>query len=322
MGFMTKIDKLEKAAKAQAEAEFLELIEIDSPSWGEQAIAKVLLRKLKELGMETQQDETGNIYGYLPGNASLPPILLSAHMDTVEPSKGKKAIIEPDGTIRSAGAAVLGADCVAGLVEILQGIRLVQASGLPHRPVEIIFSVAEETYCEGLEKFDFSKVKSKDSYVLDLTGKSGTSHMAMMFLSNWLKQFSRVGQLPVTSEYIAENQVHLGKGGRLDDILTRGGAAVVRLWLDEWHYVMLSGIRDGMVYMFDPYFRDTPYEDYPQVQVVLHQPFAYNRIVPADMFNTTELSLYALGPVEEREAVLLGNQNTLLTAEKTIEYFI
>ena len=144
-------------------------------------------------------------------------------------------------------------------------------------------------------------------------GKSGTSHMAMMFLSNWLKQFSRVGQLPVTSEYIAENQVHLGKGGRLDDILTRGGAAGVRLWLDEWHYVMLSGIRDGMVYMFDPYFRDTPYEDYPQVQVVLNQPFAYNRIVPIDMFNTTSLSLYALGPVEEREAVLLGNQNSLLT---------
>ena len=175
MGFMTRIDKLKKAAKAQAEAEFLELIEIDSPSWGEQAIAKVLLRKLKELGMETQQDETGNIYGYLPGNASLPPILLSAHMDTVEPSKGKKAIIEPDGTIRSAGAAVLGADCVAGLVEILQGIRLVQASGLPHRPVEIIFSVAEETYCEGLEKFDFSKIKSQDSYVLDLTGKIGAA---------------------------------------------------------------------------------------------------------------------------------------------------
>lgn len=79
MGFMTKIDKLEKAAKAQAEAEFLELIEIDSPSWGEQAIAKVLLRKLKELGMETQQDETGNIYGYLPGNASLPPIKSKKH---------------------------------------------------------------------------------------------------------------------------------------------------------------------------------------------------------------------------------------------------
>lgn len=153
-------------------------------------------------------------------------------------------------------------------------------------------------------------------------GKSGTSHMAMMFLSNWLKQFSRVGQLPVVSSYISENQVYLGADGRLDDILTRGGAAVVRLWLDEWHYVMLNGIKDGMVYMFDPYFRAVPYEDYPEVQVVLDRPCEYNRIVPVSMFNTTALTLYAFGPVEEREAVLLGNNNTLLTAEKTIEYFI
>ena len=172
---MTSIDKLEQAAKAQAKAEFLELIKIDAPSWEEQEIAGVLLQKLKELGLEAQQDEAGNIYGYLPGNLSLPPILLSAHMDTVEPAKEKKAITEPDGTIRSAGESVLGADCVAGLVEILQGISLVQKSGLPHRPVEIIFSVAEETYCEGLERFDFSQVKAKESYVLDLTGKIGTA---------------------------------------------------------------------------------------------------------------------------------------------------
>lgn len=33
-----------------------------------------------------------------------------------------------------------------------------------------------------------------DCYNMEGTpGKSGTSHMAMMFLSNWLKQFSRVG---------------------------------------------------------------------------------------------------------------------------------
>ena len=63
MGFTTKIDKLEKAAKAQAEAEFLELIEIDSPSWGEQAIAKVLLRKLKELGIPILAEDTGLNYG-------------------------------------------------------------------------------------------------------------------------------------------------------------------------------------------------------------------------------------------------------------------
>lgn len=153
-------------------------------------------------------------------------------------------------------------------------------------------------------------------------GKSGTSHMAMMFLSNWLNQFSRMGQLAISAEYIAQNQVSIGRDGRVDDILNRGGAVVIRLWLDEWHYVMLNGIKDGMVYMFDPYYGDTDYEDYPQVQVVLDKPFAYNRIVPVEMFNTEELSLYGLGPVDQREAVLLGNENTLLTAEKTIEYFI
>lgn len=58
------------------------------------------------------------------------------------------------------------------------------------------------------------------------------------------------------------------------------------------------------------------------MQVVLDHPMEYNRIVPMAMFNTTEFKLYALGPIEEREAVLLGNQDTLLTAEKTIEYFI
>ena len=32
--------------------------------------------------------------------------------------------------------------------------------------------------------------------------------------------------------------------------------------------------------------------------------------------------IYALGPLEQREAVLVFNTETMLTAEKTIEYFI
>lgn len=168
-------DSLEEQVRAQLKDEFLELVEIDSPSWGEQEMAERLQKKLAALGMEVGQDGSGNIYGYLPGELKRPSILLSAHMDTVEPSQGKQAVIEPDGTIRSAGEAVLGADCVAGLVEILQGIRLVNHSGRSHRPVEVLFSVAEETYCEGLERFDFSQIKSRESYVLDLTGPIGSA---------------------------------------------------------------------------------------------------------------------------------------------------
>lgn len=165
--------------KEQLRDEFLELIAIDAPSWGERAMADVLKAKLTELGFEVYEDnageQAGNICGYLSGELDMEPILLSAHMDTVEPSHGKQAICEADGTIRSAGHAVLGADCVSGLVEILGGIRLVKNSQKAHRPIEIFFPVAEEIYCQGSSKFDFSRIKSRDSYVLDLTGPIGSA---------------------------------------------------------------------------------------------------------------------------------------------------
>ena len=96
-------------------------------------------------------------------------------MDTVEPSKGKKGIIGEDGVIRSAGKAVLGADDVAGLVEILEGIRSVKEAGVPHRDIEILFAIAEELYIKGSSVFDFSKVRAKEAYVLDISGPVGSA---------------------------------------------------------------------------------------------------------------------------------------------------
>ncbi len=193
---MREID--EEVIKAKLQEEFLELVAIDSPSWGEADMAKAVKKKLVELGFQVKEDnagelaveqglcqaqaegttpvgQAGNIYGYLPGELDLPPILFSAHLDTVEPAKGKSAICEADGTIRSSGKAVLGADCLAGIVEILQGIRLAKASGKAHRPIEVLISVAEETYCQGASLFDFSQVQARDSYVLDLTGPVGSA---------------------------------------------------------------------------------------------------------------------------------------------------
>lgn len=60
----------------------------------------------------------------------------------------------------------------------------------------------------------------------------------------------------------------------------------------------------------------------PEVQVILDAPVSHNRIVPEKLFNRETLELYSLGPEEGREAVLLTNKNTVLTTEKTIEYFI
>lgn len=107
----------------------------------------------------------------------------------------------------------------------------------------------------------------------------------------------------------------------MNDALHRGGVVVVRLFCDEPHYVLLTGERDGLVYMFDPYYRDQPFEQ-EDIQLVPDQPARYNRIVPESYFNREGQEIYALGPFEGREAVLLFNEKTKVVPERSIEYFI
>ena len=95
----------------------------------------------------------------------------------------------------------------------------------------------------------------------------------------------------------------------------------MRLFLDEPHYVLFTGEKDGNIYLFDPYYWDTPFE---QTDIIVDNthPFTYNRIVPAHYFNKEEDALYSLAATEGREAVILYNSNTKLTPDNTIEYFI
>ena len=143
-------------------------------------------------------------------------------------------------------------------------------------------------------------------------GKSGTSCTAMMFLSNWL---------PITTEYYTGDRVYMGQQSPITDALHRGGAVVVRLFLDEWHYVLLTGERDGWVYLFDPYYLTEGFNDSSVVTDVDH-PFAYNRVVPQSMLNGEAQTLYAFAEPKGREAVVLYNTETMLTPDNTIEYMI
>lgn len=154
-----------------------------------------------------------------------------------------------------------------------------------------------------------------------IMGKNGTSRAAMMFLSNWLNGFGQIGQLPVSSSYLSKERVWIGRDSRINDALCRGGAVVVRVFFDCGHYVLLTGIKDGKILMFDPYYVEEQFPEQGIIQVK-DQPFWYNRIVDEECFNRESTELYALGPVEGREAVIIFNEKTKKTAEQTIEYFI
>ena len=93
------------------------------------------------------------------------------------------------------------------------------------------------------------------------SGKCGTSCMAMMFLSNWINSFGQTGHLPISSKYLSGQSVNFSQNSALRDALRRGGAAVVRVDLEGWHYVLLTHICGDQIFLFDPYYRAEPFSD-------------------------------------------------------------
>jgi tripeptide aminopeptidase len=147
---------------------FLELVAIDSPSGDEEAIAAELTARLQALGLQASQDAHGNVLAALPGQGE--PILLSAHMDTVEPGRGIKPVFDGDDIVRSDGTTILGADNKAGCAVILEAIASALEDGVPHRPIEVAISRGEEIGLVGASNMDYSRITAKVALVIDSGG--------------------------------------------------------------------------------------------------------------------------------------------------------
>lgn len=147
---------------------FLDLVAIDSPSGHEDAIAAELEDRLRQLGLQTAQDAAGNVLARLDGRGE--PILLSAHMDTVEPGRGIRPRWDGPDTIRSDGTTILGADDKAGCAVILEVLQSLIEDGVPHRPVEVAISRGEEIGLIGATNLDYSRIAARVAIVVDSGG--------------------------------------------------------------------------------------------------------------------------------------------------------
>ncbi len=215
--------------------DFCSLVEVDSLSFGERAMADLLKKSLIELGFEVQEDDAGkyyggncgNLYGYLKGTLEGGAILFSAHMDTVTPGLRKKAVVQKDGTITSDGSTILGADDLSGIVSILEAVRTIREQGIPHRSIEVLFPIAEEVYIRGSEVFDFSSIKAEEAYVLDLSGPVGTAALSaptlVSFTATVRGKASHAGFNPedgINAIAIAAEAITKIRQGRIDEETT------------------------------------------------------------------------------------------------------
>lgn len=162
-------------------AEFFELVKIKCSTRDERQVADILKARLAALGMEVTEDTAGekiggncgNVFAYSEGTVhGVPTIMLSAHMDCVEPCGG----IEPqlkDGIITSVGDTILGADDKAGIVAILEALRIIAEQKIPHGPLQVVFTVAEEGGLNGAKYMDPSLLTADFGYALDSGGAPG-----------------------------------------------------------------------------------------------------------------------------------------------------
>jgi tripeptide aminopeptidase len=145
---------------------FKDLVQIDSESGNEDAMAAEMTRRLEELGFEVKTDSYGNL---IAGEEGDDPFMLSGHLDTVTPGNGIKPIIDGD-RIRSDGSTIGGGDNKAGLAIILEALTSLKEDGTKRIPLEVVISREEEPGLIGAHALDFSMIRSKQSVVFDREG--------------------------------------------------------------------------------------------------------------------------------------------------------
>ncbi|MDO8986791.1 MAG: M20/M25/M40 family metallo-hydrolase, partial [Coriobacteriia bacterium] len=161
-------------------ARFLELIRIDSPSREELDVALFCARELEDLGFQVRFDDsasvtgsnTGNLIAELLATAGARTLVLSAHMDCVEPCRGVEPVVS-EGIVSSAGDTILGADDKAGLAVILEICRRLVETDAPRPAIKVVFTVCEEIGLAGAKALHPADVAGDACLVLDADGDPG-----------------------------------------------------------------------------------------------------------------------------------------------------
>jgi tripeptide aminopeptidase len=161
---------------------FTDLAATPSPSGEEGEVSGVVESYLQALGIEVVRDDAGRKVGSNTGNllARLNPtarnggvpIFLCAHLDTV-PSSGPIRPIVVEGIVRNDAATILGADNKAAVAVMLEAVKTVVTTELPHAGIELLFTVKEETGSEGVKVFEVTKLRARTGFVYDHSGPIG-----------------------------------------------------------------------------------------------------------------------------------------------------
>lgn len=159
---------------------FYSLTQIPRPSGKRKEIAAFLVNYGKSLGLETLQDEIGNVLIRKPASPGMeghPGVILQGHMDMV-PQKNSdrvfdfekdpiEAYVEDNGEWVTANGTTLGADNGIG---VATAMAILADKNAVHPPLEAFFTIDEETGMYGANDLKSGWLKGK--YLLNLDSET------------------------------------------------------------------------------------------------------------------------------------------------------
>lgn len=213
---------------------FFELIRIDSPSRSEAQVAAYCEKALTELGFSVHYDDaqesvgsdTGNLIAHLPGTSS-EHIVLSAHMDCVDPCEGVEPVIVEE-VVRSSGDTILGADDKAGIAAIFEAVRSVLEEGDPRPSITVLLTICEELSLLGAGALSADLFTGNPPcFVFDADGAPGTIIIGAPFHYTLEAEFvgkaAHAGVEPeagISAIHMAAAAIESMQLGRLDECTT------------------------------------------------------------------------------------------------------
>ncbi len=148
---------------------FEEICAIPHGSGDTKRISDYCVNFAKEHGLRYIQDSLNNVILFqdgTPGYEEAPPVMLQGHLDMVcektpecqiDFEKEGLSLLVRDGMISADGTTLGGDDGIA----IAYALAILAAEDIPHPPLEVVFTVDEETGMYGAAHLDCSPLKSK-----------------------------------------------------------------------------------------------------------------------------------------------------------------
>lgn len=154
---------------------FEEICSIPHGSGNTKAISDYLVSFAKEQGIRYVQDELNNVILWQEGTCGYEdhaPVILQGHMDMVCEKDADCSIdmdtqgldVTHDGEVVFAKGTTLGGD---DGIALAYALAILADKSIPHPPLEVVFTVDEETGMEGATGIDLSELKGRTLINID-----------------------------------------------------------------------------------------------------------------------------------------------------------